>query len=291
MHKDYIQVISPYNHALDKKGVCRLGDDVVLTNYIYPVHDLPKSFRVKMPVAVLVEDGSIYMRINLRDIHAEAPALLILSSDDILELIDRSDNLHGKTISMSEHFISQLNLKNNFELLQAVSRHPMIPLNDDALQAVRLYYDLVERIISHTDNPNRLESLVSLTRATRYDMGYYLFKIEESTPCTRNEFIVNEFVQLVHTYCRQERRLEFYASKMCLSAKYLANVVAAHTDKPASRWIQEHVLLEAKAMLGVPNNTVAQVADALSFPDQSTFGKFFRRHTGLSPKEYQEQNK
>ena len=103
------------------------------------------------------------------------------------------------------------------------------------------------------------------------------------------------------TYTREKRKkfggvapkrglLEFYASKMCLSAKYLANVISAHAGKPASRWIQEYVLLEAKALLGVPNNTVAQVADALSFPDQSTFGKFFRRQTGLTPKEYQEQN-
>ena len=143
--------------------------------------------------------------------------------------------------------------------------------------------------MSLEDNPNQLEIIVSLTRAMYYGAGYYFHKIEEHTRRTRDEVIVNEFMQLVHQHCRHERRLEFYASKMSLSTKYLTNVISARTSRPASRWIQEYVLLEAKAMLGAPHTTVAQVADALHFPDQSTFGKFFRRHTGLSPKAFQDQ--
>ena len=37
----------------------------------------------------------------------------------------------------------------------------------------------------------------------------------------------------------------------------------------------------------MPDATVAEVADALHFSDQSTFGKYFHRYTGLSPKAYQ----
>jgi len=271
--------------------VNRLGDEILLTENLDLSPDFPKYFRAPTITIVILEEGFIHGRINLKDVYIEAPALVIFTPNDILEYIDRTENVHGKSILMSEHFASQLNLSSNFDLQRDIHLNPVIPLKPEALQSLLLYCNLIKRTMNLTDNPNRLEMIVSLTRAMYYGAGYYFHKAESQAQRTREEVIVNEFIDLVHHHCRQERRLEFYASKMCLSAKYLANVVSARTDRPASHWIQESVLLEAKTMLHTPRTTVAQVADALHFPDPSTFGKFFRRHTGLSPKEYQEQNK
>jgi AraC-like DNA-binding protein len=46
------------------------------------------------------------------------------------------------------------------------------------------------------------------------------------------------------------------------------------------------LLTEAKILLRKPDATVKQVADELNFGDQSSFGKFFKKHTGLTPVEY-----
>ncbi len=35
--------------------------------------------------------------------------------------------------------------------------------------------------------------------------------------------------------------------------------------------------------------TVQQISDALHFPSQSVFGKFFKKSSGLSPREYRNQ--
>ena len=136
-------------------------------------------------------------------------------------------------------------------------------------------------------NPYRLEIIINLTRALYYGVGYYFHHLEQYNKQSREEILVNKFVQLVHEHCHQERGIEFYARKMCLSPKYVANVVSQYTHKPASKWIQEHVILKAKTQLSMPDATVAEVADALHFSDQSTFGKYFHRYTGLSPKAYQ----
>lgn len=34
------------------------------------------------------------------------------------------------------------------------------------------------------------------------------------------------------------------------------------------------------------NKTIQQIAGDLSFPNASSFGTFFKKHTGLSPKNY-----
>jgi len=44
--------------------------------------------------------------------------------------------------------------------------------------------------------------------------------------------------------------------------------------------------LESKALLKSTNKTVEQISDELNFPSQSFFGKYFKRVTGMSPKEY-----
>ena len=58
------------------------------------------------------------------------------------------------------------------------------------------------------------------------------------------------------------------------------------TGKSANKWIDDALIVEAKMLLKAPQATVQQVADILHFSDQSTFGKFFKKHMGISPMEY-----
>ena len=58
------------------------------------------------------------------------------------------------------------------------------------------------------------------------------------------------------------------------------------TGKSANKWIDESLIVEAKILLKTPDITVQRVADLLNFSDQSTFGKFFKKHVGLSPMEF-----
>jgi AraC-like DNA-binding protein len=63
-------------------------------------------------------------------------------------------------------------------------------------------------------------------------------------------------------------------------------VIKDTTGKSANEWIDDHVILEAKALLKSTNMTVLQVGDELNFPCQSFFGKYFKRIVGISPREY-----
>ena len=80
--------------------------------------------------------------------------------------------------------------------------------------------------------------------------------------------------------------MEFYAYQLCITPKHLSKVIKQTTHKNANDWIDEHVILEAKALLKSTNMTTQQISEELNFSDQLFFGKYFRRHTGMSPKEY-----
>ena len=46
------------------------------------------------------------------------------------------------------------------------------------------------------------------------------------------------------------------------------------------------VLLEIKVLLQSTDLSVSEIADWLRFPDQSYLGRYFKKHTGLSPTQY-----
>lgn len=80
--------------------------------------------------------------------------------------------------------------------------------------------------------------------------------------------------------------LPFMQDKLCVTAKYLSLISKEVSGQPAGNWIDEYVILEAKTLLKSSQMSIQEIADSLNFANQSFFGKYFKHHTGISPKEY-----
>lgn len=105
---------------------------------------------------------------------------------------------------------------------------------------------------------------------------------------SRQEEILKKFIHLVSKHCTSEREVNFYANELCISTKYLTSICRNLTGEPAKKVIDKFVTLEIKVLLQASEFSIQEIADRLSFPDQSYLGRFFKRHEGLSPKEYQQ---
>jgi len=102
-------------------------------------------------------------------------------------------------------------------------------------------------------------------------------------PLSRQEEIFAGFLTLLNEHCKTEHAVSFYAEKLCITPQYLSLILRQQSNHSASRWIQDTLIVEAKNLLRTPRITVQEVADRLCFPDQSSFGKFFKKHVGISP--------
>ena len=96
--------------------------------------------------------------------------------------------------------------------------------------------------------------------------------------------------QRVHGPCcsstaSAERNVSFYARQLNITPKYLSSVVKEVSGKTAARWIDESVILEAKAQV-FRHEHIQEIAYHLNFSTQSFFGKYFKQHTGTSPSRY-----
>ena len=118
----------------------------------------------------------------------------------------------------------------------------------------------------------------------RYGKG----KPSHHTEMSRSDGIMKEFAELLVKHIHKETSVEFYAEKLCISKQYLSLIVKEKTRVTIGTIISAMRAEAAARLLRDPEMTIQQIAEELSFADQSSFGKFFKKQTGLSPLKYRQ---
>ena len=277
-----------WRDRLENADVDAIDKDFFLLekNLLKSTSDYP--FKIDVISIIICAKGTMECFINLKPIKAVAPCFMVLLPDQILEPKSRSNDFSGYMIIMSKKFTDNLlpNAQEQLPLFLSVRDKPVTDLDEEGMDAMVSYYNMLKKIVRVKENPHRLEVARYLTLAFFYGIGFSIHKKDSGKKSTHYEKLVEKFMHLVQTHYKQERSLEFYASQLCLTPKHLAKVIKETTNKTANNWIDEHVILEAKALLKSTNMTVQQISEELNFSDQSFFGKYFKRQTGLSPREY-----
>jgi AraC-like DNA-binding protein len=226
--------------------------------------------------------------INLRPYTTDGACFITIMPGQVMEYKSISEDFLGLFIIMSKKFTDSLmpNVQDRLPLSISVRDNPAISLDEESLQGMITYFDMLKKVIQVKGHPYRIEVARHLTLAFFYGAGSHLHKIANNKKKSHHETIVEKFLQLVQTHFKEHRGLEFYADKLCFTSKHLSKIIKSTSGKPANDWIDEHVILESKALLKSTNLTIQQISDELSFPSQSFFGKYFKRVTGISPRKY-----
>ncbi len=103
---------------------------------------------------------------------------------------------------------------------------------------------------------------------------------------TRQENLFHDFLHLLDENYTHERSVNYYAQKLHISPKYLSATTTAITGTSASRIIDDYVSLQIKQLLYTNTKSVKDISEELNFQSQSFFGRYFKRITGMSPREY-----
>ena len=179
--------------------------------------------------------------------------------------------------------------------MEAISKVPLIILSDDEWQFINELHTTFARIYNRTCSV-QVESH-GLMRNLLMSFFYGVCSIYEKQGISgnrvilsRKEEIVRDYLSLVFKYYHTERRVGWYASRLCITPAYLNASVKAVRGVSASKIIADAIVLYAKSKLKSSVDTIQQISDSLNFPNASFFAKFFKREMGLSPTDYREQN-
>lgn len=285
---DYLQ----WRNRLDdfSEANMRIGTDIILVkDGLNMLKDKP--FKADVTTCIIYIQGSVRFRINMKEFRAEAPCMIIMPYNAIIETIDKSDDLVTRSVIMSREFTDSLfSAQANISPLQMhITHNPIIDLKGSEDSLIR-FYSMLKDLICRSQSPYRLEAAKHLTLALFYSFTGQKHaesaKEGELNKRERKDEIYEQFIELLQRNYKREREVGFYANALYLTPKYLSRAVKEATGKSAMEWIDEYVITESKALLYSTNQTIQQIADSLGFESQSLFGKYFKRVTGLSPRQY-----
>lgn len=265
--------------------------------------ELQRAIRFNGMIITLVTGGQMNLTINMEFCKLRRNSLLVAGPNSIISVdYDSVKDLEAYVLFVSIDFIHDLNFEVvvlNSMPLGMKSPGPSTKLTDTEVRMLSSYLNLLDDNARHNEIPGDEHLSKSISRTLLTATFYQLMVIglkrrseadddaADRKPRSRRMIYTHEFVRLVRKHFRYERSVAFYAEKLCMSAKYLSLVVKDCTGHSAAEIIDDHVILEAKNLLRFSGKNIQQVAYELNFSNQSSFGKYFKHLTGMSPSEFQ----
>lgn len=258
--------------------------DPITKPILSQVHD---ALRFTSTTSIFVRRGRCLAEINLMEKEIVAPCVVNIKAGNYLKMLEISDDLELACVVMSKRITDNmfmfLHMSPYFPITAV---NPVLCIKEDYVPNFEKYYSYMRKLQERKENPNPYETFLHFTVAFFYATSYRSFREDSSSMANAAMRLVDKFLTLVREHFRQERFLEYYAKKLEVSSKHLSRTIKTFTGSTAAEWIEKYVLLEAKIMLRSSNLSVQNIADELNFPSQSTFGKFFKKNTGISPKDF-----
>jgi AraC family transcriptional regulator, transcriptional activator of pobA len=256
-------------------------------------HDIiKKNFRSDFLAMLLVTAGEATIKLNLEEYHLTKHSLVVASPFAIKQLISVHEGCLLSSISFTSDFLSKIGLPDKkIDLMDYfTSRYsPHWQLEPgDAYLLCNMLVQLERRACHLEEHVYGQELLRHTFFLLLYELGRMSRKYAKiNTPdFSRKEGLVMNFLNMAQLQFKELRNVMQYAAQLHVTAKYLTETVKEQTGKTAGELIDDFVMLEAKFLLDDHELSIAQVAAQLNFSDQSFFGKFFKRHSGYSPREY-----
>lgn len=251
-------------------------------------------------VWILCFSGSMDIEINLKPATLVPNSITVTKPGSFIELksIDW-EGLDCYILFISSNFIHDVNYDPNVlgaipPSASDIDRKPVIKIEPAEANLLKAYYEILHHNTLHSDPVYSKSIARSIIAALTYQL---LQMVSRKLPAedsgrqrSRRSIYVNDFVKLVHEFHRKERSVSFYAEKLFISPKYLSLIIKESIGRSAAEIIDDYVILEAKNMLRFSGKNIQQVSYELNFPNQSSFGKYFKHLVGMSPSEYQRSN-
>lgn len=255
------------------------------------LHLQPAAY-INANTTLFVTKGSIIVNINYKKYEVKAGNALLLSPAHLVAAESFSNNFKASILFVGRDYMDEMD---PIDIISVRTRYgvklysqPVIKLSaeENSLMAERLskLKDIVDNIEHYYYKEMVLSSLIILF----LDLSNIIEKNSESIsePLPRREYVTSMFMQLLIKNYRTQHSVTFYSSALNITPHYLTLVVKQVTGQSVCDFINEMLFSRARALLEQNKMSIQEIATYLHFSDQSAFGKFFKRLSGVSPKEF-----
>jgi AraC-like DNA-binding protein len=240
-------------------------------------------------------EGEVHLCQNMQECRMKKNDVILAKSGLFGEVNYISSNVKFALVVMSEEFYFPIFNRFDLSALQKkIVTNPICSLPEYSVnECITLYHLIKDRLNNHRGDMLQEEIIKGYLQAIAFIVySQYIMMLkshkEKQPKFTRQQDLFNRFMELLQENYMQERGINYYAEKLCITPRYLSRIIHSVSGQFASDHIDLFVIAEAKQLLRSRKYTVLQISEMLCFTSQSLFGRYFKKFTGYSPKQYQD---
>ncbi len=232
---------------------------------------------------LIIKSGWATPIINMIERRFEQGNLVFLGSNGILQYKEASTDVRGIGLSISDELFS---LAIGNRIPAAFDGH----LRDFQMHLKPAQVEYLDQL--HSILYQHLKQQNGSSQVTLHLLSALLWYVDnlwsqhEQTyreNQTRQQRLFTDFIQLVSEFAPAHHTIDYYASRLCITPRYMSTIIRQVSGKSAKQWIDDALVTRIKIELKHSDKTIAHIADDMNFPNPSFMIKFFKRMTGMTP--------
>ena len=256
-----------------------------------------ETIRTNNGILLICLDGNAVLSINEHKYSLSHSMMGVIFPYDLIEISQADANFKVTSIITSEMFIREASLHLENVIYDFLHANRVLPVkNNQNFKIIKSMMQWMYNIYDDRESYVRRELFLINIRIfflNIYDTGRR--RIFQSglqkpiAPKTRAGSLFHKYLNLVFDQAQKMREVSFYANELCISPKYLNTISKEVIGKTAKEVIDNRVIMQLKIALRDTDRTIQQISDEFNFPNQSYFGRYFKKITGMSPSEFKKQ--
>lgn len=238
---------------------------------------------------ILCTGSGAEIRLNTRDFAIRQGDLLLALPGDIIGLKRSESGFTAKYIALSESAMTETAHHITADFFRFRQINPIFKTDYADMDFISHWWELATALVNEGENNYRDAMAINLLKILFWRIAGKTKAPDKAVnqKSRRRQVLFHKFMTLIAAHCHERRDVEFYASKMCITPRYLSMICTDEGNgRSAKKIIDENIVIVIKTMLEDSDSTLQEIAEQLHFPDQSDLARYFRKHTGISPLKY-----
>ena len=268
--------------------------EIYFADNITSIPGLMKKFKVNFIAYVMVTEGRLTLDLNKISYQLERNCSLFVDRNMLIENVKHTENFSCIICAMSTDIGFGFFNKSLLQSIMHIMANPVIRMEQTEVDLMMKYYELLVFKMSHQEMSFGRETVRDIIRCFAYDLlsniNKHLNQGNDEDMLRQSDRIYRRFMLLLADNTNVNRSVKSYADELCVSPKYLTSVCRKHSDSTASELIATAVISRIKQLLLYSDLSIKEVASEMGFDNLSFFGKYVKKHLGLSPNHYRKAN-
>lgn len=257
------------------------------------LHQYPhQPFRTDYYSFCICTDGSLNIVIDGKSHLIEKNCLLIARPSTVISFQDADEAFRVKLLFFEREFLLK-NISDPFIVDRSIfftnRSYSLICLEDQDMSRLVNRLEYIEKR-GKVNSRFRDEIIRTIIFNLLLEAAELLPEENQANLLPKNpKDLYYQFIKLIEEKIYFHRDVRYYGGLLHVSNKYLIRIVKKASGKTPHEIIDDNLMKEAVVLLGNPAINVSEVAYRLKFNSVSAFGRFFKKHTSVSPALYRKQ--